>query len=142
MESKYKWNYGRLTAFLVAGGNLVFLSIIVLNALINPSFVNMQLGIDYHMNTLMKVFIIVLYFVIAVTINIRFIRRINRSRVFLALLQTITMAFIIRNLFVGFLFSGAHIGTYIGNLSAFAFNGILIYHTLFSQQINKYFHHI
>lgn len=139
MESKYKWNYGRLTAFLVASGNMIFLLLISLKVFLDPNFLSSQLGLKMDVNVWIKLAVVFIYLSLGFLVNIRFIRKIQGSRLLLALVETLVMAFIIRNLFVGFLFEGVHIGSYLGNLIAFVCNGILIYHTLFSNFINDYY---
>lgn len=140
MERKnYVWNYDRLMAFLVALINCsitVYISVIVM---MDEYFLRNQIGLREEPSFALKMIVISIICVVTIMINVKFIMKNHRARMVIAFIQTVMLAFILRNLFVGVLYSGFVIKSYALNILGLILLSFLIYNTLFSEKIISYF---
>lgn len=136
---QYKWKFDKITALSVALINILFVLYIGIRALMDKSFLFTQTGLNIRALPLT----VIIFIIIAITIytNYRFLNRSHRARLFLSACQTLIMACILRNIFVGHLYFGFGFNAYVRNILAFVLVSILIYHTLFSKNIREYFLH-
>lgn len=133
----YKWHLDRLTAFLVVVVNIVLAVYLSMRALTDDYFLLTQTGLNLSSSMLYGITVIV----IGLTIywNLKFFQRNHTARWVIGLVETILMASVLRNIFVGHMYFGFGLSTYIGNGLMFVLLSFLIYHTLFSKQIRVYF---
>ncbi|MBI9013475.1 MAG: hypothetical protein JEZ08_14680 [Clostridiales bacterium] len=135
----YKWHFGRLTAFAVAFLNCIFAGYVLMRVLMDDYFLYTQTGFYLDKSPIIRIGITVPIVLITLWLNLRFIRRQHHARLFVGLFQTICMACILRNIFVGFSYFGFGMYVYMRNVIAFIIVAVLIYHTLFSKNIRMYF---
>jgi len=136
---QYKWHYDRLTAFAVAFLNCSFVGYILIRMLTDNYFLYTQTGFYLSESLLVRVTLTVVTVALTIWLNLRFIRKQHHARLFVGLIQTIGMACILRNIFVGFSYFGFGMYVYMRNVFAFIVLAVLIYHTLFSKNIRTYF---
>jgi len=134
---QYRWNYEKLTALSVAAGNSLIAIYIMIRFLSDPYLVLTQTGL--HLNQSILIVPMALFVSFTVFVNFKFIQKQHNARLLIALVQTIGLACVIRNLFVGYLYFGFGVGEYLRNVIAFTIYATLIYHTLFSKSIRGYF---
>lgn len=134
---QYKWNFDKLTALAVATGNSLIAIYIMIRFLTDPYFVLTQTG--FHLNQSIMVIPMALLVSLTLFINLKFIQKQHMARLLVSLAQTIGLACVIRNLFVGYLYFGFGVGDYLKNVVGFVLYAGLIYHTLFSKNIKAYF---
>lgn len=135
--NKYKWHYDRLTAFLVVAANTILSIYISIRLLTDDYFLLTQTGLT--LPKLVLVGVVLINIVFTVYLNVGFLRRRHRARLILALIQTILLACVLRNIFVGHMYFGFGMTAYIRNGICFVVLSSMIYHTLFSKQIRTYF---
>lgn len=138
-ERKYSWQFDRLTALLVGFGNMLITGLIGFKILSDPYYLKDQLGIALKIPYVIKVFLAFLVFLTMIYVVSEFLKRKHKGRMQLAGIETILLAFLLRNIFVVFLFEGLSIEPIFMTISLIVLESILIYHTLFSHQINTYF---
>jgi len=136
---QYKWHYDRLTAFAVAFLNCSFVGYILIRMLTDNYFLYTQTGFYLSESLFIRVSLTVVIVALTIWLNLRFIRKQHHARLFVGLIQTIGMACILRNIFVGFSYFGFGMYLYMRNVFAFIVLAVLIYHTLFSKNIRIYF---
>ncbi|MBN2794045.1 MAG: hypothetical protein JXR88_01465 [Clostridia bacterium] len=138
-QKRYLWHFDRLTALLVAFGNLFMGLFIAFRLLINPSFLRDQLGLSMKFPFGVKVVLSFVIVLMAIYVLSDFLKRKHRSRMILAGVETLILAFLLRNTFVVFLFEGLDLEPIGVTIALLLLESVLIYHTLFSKQINTYF---
>ena len=136
---EYKWNLDRLTALSVALLNCIFVAYVLIRMVTDNYFLYTQTGMHFNGSLLIKVAIAVVVMVVTFWLNIRFIKKQHHARLFVGLFQTVGLACILRNIFVGFSYFGFGTSVYMKNVLAFILVATLIYHTLFSKNIRMYF---
>ncbi len=134
---QYTWRFDKLSALLVAFTNVLLSIYISYRFLSDAYFLKTQLGFSVS-RELMLVMVICL---ISMTcyLNYKFIRKHHLSRLFLSLCETICLASIIRNIFIGHMYFGFGYSSYVRNIVSFVIVSFVIYHTMFSNQIQIYF---
>ncbi len=137
---QYKWNFDKLTALLVALINCIVVSYLMIRFMTDSYFSMTQTG--FNLNPSYMIVIAPLGIAFTVFMNLKFIQKNHRARLIIAFAQTIGMACILRNLFVGYLYFGFDMIDYLRNLIAFSIFSTLIYHTLFSKHIKSYYSEI
>lgn len=138
-ERKYRWQFDRVTALLVGLGNMLIAGLIGFKLLSDPYYLKDQLGIALKIPYVIKVLLAFLVLLAMIYVVAEFLKRKHKGRMQLAGIETVLLAFLLRNIFVVFLFEGLSIEPVFMTLSLIVLESILIYHTLFSHQINTYF---
>lgn len=139
MMKEYKWQYDRLTALTVAFLNCIFVAYVLIRMTTDNYFLYTQTGIHFTGSPLIKLIISLLVIALTIWLNLRFIRKQHHARLFVGMFQTVGLACILRNIFVGFSYFGFGKYIYMKNVFAFLLVATLIYHTLFSKNIRTYF---
>lgn len=134
---QYKWNFDKITALLVATGNCTIALYVMIRFLTDPYFLLTQTGLSLSQTYM--VVPMALFVSITIFLNLKLIQKQHHARLIIAFAQTIGLACVIRNLFVGYLYFGFGFGEYLRNTFAFILYATLIYNTLFSKQIRSYF---
>lgn len=135
--NKYKWHYDRLTAFLVVAANMILAIYISIRLLTDDYFLLTQTGLSLPRYILMGM--VLLNIILTVYLNLQFFKKSHRARLVLGLIQTTLLACILRNIFVGHMYFGFGMASYIRNGIFFVVIASMIYHTLFSKQIRTFF---
>lgn len=138
-ERKYRWQFDRLTALLVGFGNMLIAGLIGFKILSDPYYLKDQLGVALKIPYVIKVLLAFLVFLTMIYVVSDFLKKKHKGRMQLAGIETVLLAFLLRNIFVVFLFEGLSIEPIFMTISLIVLESILIYHTLFSHQINTYF---
>lgn len=138
-KKKYQWNQDRLTAFLVVLGNLLVFGYVSVKMISDNYFFKNQFGITGSIALVVRLFIALSMMLIIVFLNYQFLKKHHMSRMILAGIQTILMAFILRNLLVVLLFDGVQLSSMYMNVIELITQSVLIYATLFSERITSYF---
>lgn len=138
-QKKYVWNFERMTALAVALANCLITGYISIIIVVDEYFLRHQLGLIKEPSILLKWFVVSLGFLMILWMNILFIKRNHKARMVIGFIQTMTLAFFIRNLFVGFMYSGFVINSYVMNIVGLIVLSVLIFNTLFSEKIMGYF---
>lgn len=142
MTQKFKWNYGRLSAFAIALCNIILFAAINIYTVMDPMFLKSQLGIDMSINRGIITFVALLFLVVCIYVNIHFIRRNQKGRQLVVVIEMMIMLFFMRSIYIGVLFSGFIVMSYIGSLIGLVIGSVLLYNTLFSNNIIEYFNEV
>lgn len=136
---QYKWHFDRLIALLVATLNVLFTIFIAVRFAIDRHFLFMQTGLK-GISDILVIFGCTVIVIGALVLNYEFLRKKHSARLLLALFETIVLAACIRNLFMGQLFFGFSLTSFMSNVVVFFLYATLVYHTLFSSLIKLYFY--
>ncbi|MCH4890555.1 hypothetical protein EZV73_23440 [Acidaminobacter sp. JC074] len=134
---QYTWHLDRLTALMVGLTNVLLTLYLSIRFLTDTYFFKTQFG--FILQGMGLVVLLVGLVAGAIYLNYQFIRKNHTARLILSLGETICLACILRNIFIGHMYFGFGFSAYIRNLLAFAVMSAVIYHTMFSSQIQAYF---
>lgn len=136
---QYRWHFDRMIALLVATINVIFTIVIVGRFAMDRHFLFMQMGLKGMSNIFVYIACIIAV-IVAIYLNYLFLKKNHMARLVLAFFETLVLAACIRNLFMGQLFFGFSMSSVVSNVIVFLLYATLVYHTLFSNMIKKYFY--
>ena len=134
---QYTWRLDKLAAFMVALTNVLLSIYISYRFLSDAYFLKTQLG--FIVSRELMLVVVVCLISLTFYLNYQFIRKHHVSRLLLSLFETICLASIIRNIFIGHMYFGFGYSYYVRNIVSFVIVSFVIYHTMFSNQIQTYF---
>lgn len=138
-EKKYQWQYDRLAALSVGLVSVIVSIYIGMSIIMENYFLKQQLGLSVNTHVLIRCFIALVIISTTLWSVWGFIKKVHHRRLILCLLQTVILAFVLRNIFIVFLYDGISFGIMSVNIVLLLIQSTLIYHTLFSKQIMTYY---
>lgn len=141
MSKKYKVNYNRIRVFIIAFLNVLTIMITIRNAFVDQIFIP-SFSTQFDYSNILEVYIVLLALVITIWLNVRFVKRIKHSRLLIGLIQMLLLIYVMRNLYIGFMYFGLMVDNYLKYVLGFIILSSLIYQTMFSKHINSYYEKI
>lgn len=138
-QKKYKWQFDRLVALLVALGNCMISVLILIKVMKDDQFFKMHTGINLNLKPWQSLWASGFIVVLVLICNYVFLKKNYRAWMFLGLCQTLIFAFVIRNIFLIVMYDFNINLSWFQNLGLLFYMGGLIYLTLFSSHVMTYF---
>lgn len=138
-DRKYRWQMDRLAALSVVLGNLVVFTYLAMRLMTDDYFFGNQIGWRINLSPWQRLSGLALSFGLLVLLNTGFLKREPGSRAVLALMETLVLVIILKNVFIYFLYRAGGWQALSIHWIALILQSYVLYHTLFSKQILTYF---
>lgn len=138
-EKKYQWQLDRAAALSVFLGNVILYVYLAIRLMTDDYFLLGQIGWQVYLPPMIRFIGIILGLGMLVYLNLGFLNRNAGIRMSLALIQSVVLVVILKNLFVHFLYPGRGLVPLVIHLTALTLESYILYMTLFSRTIASYF---